>query len=77
MANHNLLFNLARKGDGKMLFPQQMEQFVDLLQERGDIKTITFSQKRYNELTNIIWVLIMIIGLLSVEWFIRKYLGSY
>ena len=77
VANHNLLFNLARKGDGEMLFPQQMEQFNDLFQQRGDIKTITFSQKRYNELTNIIWVLIIIIGLLSVEWFIRKYLGSY
>ena len=77
VANHNLLFNMARKGDGEMLFPQQMEQFNDLFQRRGDIKTITFSQKRYNELTNIIWVLIIIIGLLSVEWFIRKYLGSY
>ena len=77
VANHNLLFNLARKGDGEMLFPHQMEQFADLLKDRGDIKTITFSQKRYNELTNIIWVLILIIGLLSVEWFIRKYQGSY
>ena len=77
VANHNLLFNMARNGGGKMLFPQQMEQFEDVLQERGDIKTITFSQKRYNELTNIIWVLIIIIGLLSVEWFLRKYQGSY
>jgi hypothetical protein len=77
VANHNLLFNLAKNHGGQMFFPSQMGEIVKVLKSRKDIKTIIYSQKRYNQLNNILWVLLLITGLLSLEWFIRKLRGSY
>jgi hypothetical protein len=77
VANHNLLYTLAKNHDGELFFPGQMDQIKQRLRERKDIRTIIYSQKRYNELNNLLWILFLIIGMLSVEWFIRKFKGSY
>ncbi|MCX6233839.1 MAG: hypothetical protein NT175_03830 [Bacteroidetes bacterium] len=77
VANHNLLFNLVKNNGGKMFFPAQINDIRNTLKDRQDIKTVIYAQKRYNKLNNILWVLVLIAGLLSVEWFIRKIRGSY
>jgi len=77
IANHNLLYQLAVKHDGQMLSVQQMEGFPQILKAREDIKTITYSEKRYLELVNVFWVFLIIIAILATEWFIRKFNGSY
>ncbi len=77
IADHNLLYQIAQKHDGQMLSPATMEQFPEMLKNRNDIKTITFAEKRYSELVNVFWVLLLILVLISAEWFIRKRNGSY
>jgi len=77
VANHNLLYNLAIDHSGVMFFPEEMERIRQTLGERHDIHTIIYSRKRYNELNNLLWILFLLIGLLSVEWFLRKFKGSY
>jgi hypothetical protein len=77
VANHNLLFTLAKQHNGAMVSPAGMQSIVDLLGARDDIKTVSFVQKRYTDLVNIFWVFLFILALLSVEWFIRKRSGSY
>jgi hypothetical protein len=76
-ADHALLYNLASRHDGRMIFPDQITQLPDLLKNRDDIHTLIYTRKTYNEFNNIIWVLVAIVALLSTEWFLRKYKGSY
>jgi len=77
IADHDLLYNLAEMHDGEMLLPAGIDQLKSLLDEREDIKPVVYSQKRFNELNNIYWVLILIVLLLGTEWFVRKFHGSY
>jgi hypothetical protein len=77
IADHNLLYQLAVKHDGQMINVDQMEDFPRLLKERQDIKTITYSEKRYLELVNVFWIFLIILAVLATEWFIRKFNGSY
>lgn len=77
IADHNMLFRLATRHDGQLIYPNQMEQFPDILRARDDIKTIVYTEKRFSELVNIFWVFIIILSLLSAEWLIRKRSGSY
>jgi len=77
VADNNLLYNLAIMHDGELLTPEQLKDIPAILKERGDIKSIVYSQKRYNELNNLFWVLGLVILLLGIEWFLRKYYGSY
>jgi len=77
VANHNLLFNLSEKKEGKMFYPSQLKNLLENLNARDDIKTIVYSQKRYTEILNIPWLLAIILALLSAEWFMRKRNGGY
>lgn len=77
LADHNLMFSLAQKHDGKMLYPATMKTLPELLKQRGDIKSISFIQKRFNDLVNLAWVLILIVVLVGTEMFLRKRAGSY
>jgi len=54
-----------------------MDQIEQLLAARDDLKTIAYTQKRYTDLVSFLPVLLLILGLLSAEWFIRKRSGSY
>ena len=77
VANHHLLFNLASRHNGAMLYPKNMQTIVDLLNKRDDIKTIAYSERRYTDLVNLFWVFLLIVALLGTEWLLRKRAGGY
>ena len=77
IADHNLLYNLAVRRGGEMIFPDQFDELSEKIKAREDIKTISYSQKRYSEVLNFPLLLILIILLLSAEWFMRKRAGGY
>jgi len=77
IADHNLLYNLAERRGGEMIFPDQFNELAEKIKSREDIKTISYNQKRYSEILNFPLLLVLIILLLSAEWFMRKRAGSY
>ncbi len=77
IADHNLLYNLAERRGGEMIFPDQFDELAEKIKSREDIKTISYNQKRYSEILNFPLLLVLIIVLLSAEWFMRKRAGSY
>ncbi len=77
IADHNLLYNLALKRGGEMVYPDQLDDLLEMIKTREDIKTISYTQKRFTEILNIPLLLILILALLSAEWFIRKRAGGY
>jgi len=77
VANHNLLSNIARVTNGKVFYPEQLDELKLELENRDDIKTIVYSRKNYKELINLPLILIISVVLLSLEWFLRKRGGHY
>jgi len=77
VANHRLLFNLASRHGGTMLYPKNMQSVKDLLGKRDDIKTVVYSERRYTDLIDIFWVFLLIVILLGTEWLLRKRAGGY
>ncbi len=77
VANHHLLYNLAGRHGGTMLYPGTMQSVKDLLAKRDDIKTVVYAERRYTDLINIFWVFVLIVTLLGIEWFLRKRAGEY
>lgn len=77
VANHVLLNNLASDHKGKMVYPDQLEQVEKMLTSRDDLKTILYARKRYTDLVAYIPFLLLLLVLISAEWFIRKRNGSY
>jgi len=75
-ADHRLLYDLAKQSGGKMLYPSQINQLADLIRKNENIKTIVYEDKRYSDLIDLKWIFALILGLLSMEWFLRKREGE-
>jgi hypothetical protein len=77
IADHSLLFQVSENSGGKMYFPSGMDQLAADIMARDDIRPVTYARKKYEDLLNKGWLLALIIGLLTMEWFLRKRAGSY
>lgn len=77
VANHSLLATLSGMHGGSTVYMNQLGALADRINSREDFKTITYSQKKFTELVSYFPFLILILLLLSAEWFIRKRNGSY
>ncbi len=75
-ANHQLLKNIANNSGGKFLLPTEMKEAVDYFKTLN-AKSITRSDEKLQSIINNPWLLLLLLILVSSEWFIRKYNGSY
>lgn len=77
IADHQMLYSLAQKHKGEMIYPANMEQLAEKLNAREDIKSVSYSEKKLNDLINLKWIFFIILVLISAEWFMRKRNGAY
>jgi hypothetical protein len=75
-ANHQLLYSIAKQSGGKMLQSSQMGQLADLIRKNDNIKTVVYDDQRYSDLIDSKWLFVLILALLSTEWFLRKREGE-
>ncbi|HSO86280.1 MAG TPA: hypothetical protein VLQ91_07005 [Draconibacterium sp.] len=76
-ANHNLLYQLAFQSGGRFYNTNQSEQMITDLQNNNRLKATSYLQEMVNELINLKWLFFVVLLLLSVEWFLRKFWGLY
>jgi len=76
-ADHQLLYTLAKKHGGEMVYPTDLDKLVSKLNKRDDIKSVSYSEKKLNDLINLKWIFFLVMALLSIEWFMRKRNGAY
>ncbi|GGI27447.1 hypothetical protein GCM10008119_27700 [Pedobacter mendelii] len=75
-ANHQLLNAISKQSNGKLFMPQDLLKIADEILKNENIKTISYEDRKYDELINIKWLFGLILVLLSVEWFFRKRNGE-
>ena len=75
-ANSYKLELLAKITAGKLYFEDKYRLVIDDLTNDTRFSTIQKSKKTIDKLVNWQWLMLLIIGLLSLEWFIRKYIGK-
>ena len=75
-ANFEKLMKLALNSGGKVFFVNQSNNLIDELLENESFYTVQKSIKKQQSLLDLKWILYFIIAFLSIEWFIRKYIGK-
>jgi hypothetical protein len=75
-ANHQLLRTIAKQSGGQMLYPDQVSRLADLIRKNENIKTVVYQDKHYSDIIDVKLVFVLILGLLSLEWFLRKREGE-
>lgn len=75
-ADFNLLRKLSSETGGRFYNSDQLSLLtIDL--EKTKTASLIHSEETFNQLINLKWVFFLLLGLISTEWFLRKYLGSY
>ncbi|RIJ46719.1 hypothetical protein D1614_17470 [Maribellus luteus] len=76
-ADHQTLYQLASLSGGTFYLPVNANQLIDELKTGNKPKAVNYYQEMVNELLNLKWLFFVLLLLLSVEWFLRKYWGIY
>ena len=77
VADHQMLYALSNRTGGISILPGSENALLETLKKREDVKPVSFTRKRLEDLVNVPWVFTLIMLLLSLEWFLRKRSGSY
>jgi hypothetical protein len=75
-ADFGLLRTLSRETGGKFYTLDQISLLTSDLQQ-NKAASLIHSEETFNQLINLKWVFFLLLALISTEWFLRKYLGSY
>ena len=67
---------MSAKTNGKMYTPDKLGNIFSDISASDEIKTISYEQRKYEELINFKWLFVSILMLLSLEWFFRKRNGE-
>jgi hypothetical protein len=76
IANHQLLSTMASTSNGKMYMPKDLLKIVKDIESNEEIKTLSYENRKYEELINFKWLFVLIMSLLTLEWFFRKRNGE-
>ncbi len=76
-ANHELLYQLAKRTNGEMLNLNDLSTFSELIENRDDVSSVSYMNEEVQDIINLKWIFYLLIALLSIEWFIRKRGGAY
>jgi hypothetical protein len=75
-ANHTLLHTIAKQSGGQMLYPTQLNQLAAMIRKNDNIKTVIYEDKHYSDIIDVKWLFVLILLLLTGEWFLRKREGE-
>ncbi len=76
-ADFSFLNQLSDKFSGHFFFPHQWQALTDTILSQKNIVSISKSKEKLKNLIDWKLILFIITGLLTIEWFLRKYYGSY
>ncbi len=77
VADFKLLNSLAITHNGKMVSLKETEKIADELLAKQELKPILYDKFSTESAINLKWIFALLILLLSLEWFIRKWSGGY
>ncbi|MCO6462841.1 MAG: hypothetical protein J5I52_01700 [Saprospiraceae bacterium] len=76
-ARHGLLRNISEKYHGEMVFPKDMSKLKDLVLGNKQIKPMLYESRSTKGIIHLKSLFFLILGLLTIEWFLRRYFGNY
>lgn len=75
-ANLEAMRSLAANSNGKVYFTNQVNELSRDLYNNNSLYTIQYDETITKRIIDWKWILFFVVGLLSLEWFIRKYFGK-
>lgn len=75
VANHGLLFKISELSNGKLFYINEIDLLSEELNKSSKNQKLIYSKEKLTSLINIPLILLILLLLISTEWFVRKYNG--
>lgn len=76
-ANFQVLSQMAYKTGGDFFLPDQIDELIRRLEQNASLQSRKIEQQVYQEFLSMKWLFFIILFLLALEWFLRKFWGIY
>lgn len=76
-ANHALMNQLAQETGGEFLTFDDRNSVVEMINSRKDLTSVSYQESSFNNLIDYFILLVIALFCLALEWFLRRYYGSY
>lgn len=76
-ANHGVLKLLAQNTGGSIVYPEEIGSLSKMIKMKETIKPVLYQTNITRPAINLKWLFFMLLSLLALEWFMRRYFGSY
>jgi len=76
-ANHGMLRMLSEKHGGAIVYPDQLAGIANLISAKETVKPTIYQTSKTRSVINLKWIFFVLLFLLTIEWFLRRYFGSY
>jgi len=75
-ANHQLLNELATQQGGAMYYLSNMDKMADAIKKNESIKPVIYQNHDIKSWIDLKWIFVLLMLMLTTEWFVRKWNGS-
>lgn len=76
-ANHGLLTQLSQQFGGAMIYPDDITSLASMIESSGNVKPVMYQSTETKSIINLRWIFFLLFAFLAIEWFLRRYFGSY
>ncbi|MBN2805346.1 MAG: hypothetical protein JXR22_01705 [Prolixibacteraceae bacterium] len=76
-ANYNVLNLIARQTGGQFFLKEQRDELISQIKSNEQIQPKIHLEKNINEVIDWKWIMLLVVMLSALEWFLRKFWGSY
>jgi hypothetical protein len=76
-ANHGILKLLAQSTGGTVVYQDQLSSLKEIISKSDKIKPVLYQTNLTRPIINLKSLFFLLLTLLSLEWFMRRYFGSY
>lgn len=76
-ANHSLLNQMAAKTQGQFELLKDYKNTIESIKKREDITSLSLKEASFNDLIDYKFLFVILLVLMSLEWFVRRWFGSY
>lgn len=74
-ANHDILRKIAILSKGKVFYLNNIDYLIKNIKDSIKNKKVIHIKENFESLLNIAWILLILLVIISFEWFVRKYNG--
>ena len=75
-ANVSLMYQWADKTGGALYFPNQLNEIQTDI-KKSNSPSISYQSEQFSDMIRLSWLMFIIVLFLSIEWFLRRFYGSY